>query len=303
MEANIIAHAWLTPANFLQEIRSAKSSASFKAMNRLDSLEGPLVSAGLLVLASIIVLKATTMKRSTALYRNDLLGLAQTTKVVIPPERTVDAAWAKSCCDVEPPTMTYSLRDSLGRTLPEGAFLLHDFMTPRECAKILILAEDQGFGSTQYPKSYRGNERLTAIDYSLADAMWARIETFVPKRLVLDGSEWESVGLNETWRFSKYSPGDEFKIHLDGKFLRNQNEQSMFTVNAYMNADFEGGLTRFYNAERDRVVGSVKPAIGLCLIFRQPPGARLSHDGEIVTSGIKYLARSDVMYRRVNLFE
>jgi prolyl 4-hydroxylase len=263
---------------------------------------GCLSVAILILLVGATALSTELRKnRSAPLYRNDLNGLVQRSKSQIPTEIFVETSWGESCCDAGASPVTYSQNDSLGRTLPDGAFLLQDFMTHDECARIIRAAESHGFGSTQYPKAYRGNERLTTTDHSLASAMWARVEPFVPQRLTLDGSEWEPVGLNETWRLSKYSPGDDFKIHLDGKYLRDQNEQSMFTVNAYLNADFSGGSTRFYNAERDHIVGSIKPATGLCLIFRQPPGARLAHDGEEVASGVKYLVRSDVMYRRVNL--
>jgi hypothetical protein len=43
---------------------------------------------------------------------------------------------------------------------------------------------------------------------------------------------------------------------------------------------------------------SLQPETGACLVFRQPPGACLLHDGEEVRAGIKYLLRTDVMYRR-----
>ena len=45
-------------------------------------------------------------------------------------------------------------------------------------------------------------------------------------------------------------------------------------------------------------VVSLQPEEGLGLIFRQPPGEFLLHDGECLRGGVKYLFRSDVMYRR-----
>lgn len=42
----------------------------------------------------------------------------------------------------------------------------------------------------------------------------------------------------------------------------------------------------------------VQPSAGLCVVFQQPPGAALQHDGEEVSAGVKYLFRSDVMYAR-----
>jgi hypothetical protein len=215
-------------------------------------------------------------------------------------ELSVKSTWGADCCDPVPPATSSSAGDSFARPLPEGVVLLKDFLSVAECSKIMIEAETHGFGTTPYPKSYRGNLRLTTADTTLAASLFKRINPFVPPEVSLpDGSEWEVCGLNESFRLSKYLPGDLFKTHVDGKFLRSPDEQSMFTVNAYLNGDFSGGSTRFYNDERDQVIAEIKPkAGGPCLIFRQPPGAYLPHDGEKVTKGEKYLLRSDVMYRR-----
>jgi hypothetical protein len=72
-------------------------------------------------------------------------------------------------------------------------------------------------------------------------------------------------------------------------------------VNIYMNSGFEGGRTRFFDKLRNGTeVAAIKGSAGACLIFMQPSGgAELAHDGEEVSGGLKYLFRSDVMYRRV----
>ena len=53
----------------------------------------------------------------------------------------------------------------------------------------------------------------------------------------------------------------------------------------YLNDDFEGGATRFMQA-------AVKPVKGTALVFAHP----LSHQGDPVTAGRKYVVRTDVMY-------
>merc|ERR1712232_170217 len=120
-----------------------------------------------------------------------------------------------------------------------------------------------------------------------------------------DGAEWDVVGLNECWRLAKYHPGDRFQGHCDASFARSDDEMSMFTVNIYMNEGFRGGSTRVYF--KDRAIApcmdsasctAVTPKTGLCLLFRQPPGQSYYHDGEQLGSGLKYLFRSDVMYRK-----
>lgn len=68
----------------------------------------------------------------------------------------------------------------------------------------------------------------------------------------------------------------------------------MYTVNIYLNDDFEGGATRFY-LNRDDVIPLRMPR-GSAVIFRQLPFREYLHDGARVESGYKYLMRTDVMY-------
>merc|ERR1712217_374882 len=103
------------------------------------------------------------------------------------------------------------------------------------------------------------------------------------------------------WRLAKYHPGDRFQGHCDAAYERKRNvEQSMFTVNVYMNEGFDGGSTRFYLSDPQelKVDLSVVPKTGRCLLFRQPPGQAYYHDGEQLRTGFKYLFRGDVMYRK-----
>lgn len=135
---------------------------------------------------------------------------------------------------------------------------------------------------------------------------------------------WQAVGLNECWRLAKYRPGDRFMCHCDEAFVRpnvNPKEMSMISVNIYMNDVAELGRTRFFLEEDWRtqietiledgqerlspkkgVVGDilVRPVAGSCLLFLQPPGRTYYHDGETLGSDVKYLFRSDVMYRKLD---
>lgn len=177
---------------------------------------------------------------------------------------------------------------------------IENLLSPDECSILLEKSELHGYGTTHYPKAYRGNLRLMTTDTSLSDAIWRRLEPLVPATLSCNGATWDAVGLNECWRLAKYQLGDRFQGHCDASFSRNKQEQSMFTVNIYMNEGFEGGSTRFYltdPSERKPDLAIV-PKTGLCLLFRQPPGQQYYHDGEQLQSGLKYLFRSDVMYRK-----
>ena len=59
----------------------------------------------------------------------------------------------------------------------------------------------------------------------------------------------------------------------------------------YLNDDFSGGATNFYNGD-GTPNARVQPKHGMALVFRH---AQL-HEGAPVTSGRKYVLRTDVMY-------
>ncbi|KAL1525080.1 hypothetical protein AB1Y20_019953 [Prymnesium parvum] len=179
-----------------------------------------------------------------------------------------------------------------------------------EAERLVQMADAIGFGRTNYPRMYRGNLRLITIDLSLSDAVWHRVSHLVPSSIESAGSTWDAVGLNECWRLAKYLPGDCFQAHCDDYFARNKDEKSFYTANIYLNdvPNQHGGATRFWEDMRAsqsakagsgvQPIVSITPEAGLGVLFRQPPDEFLLHDGEKLRDGIKYLIRSDVMYRR-----
>jgi hypothetical protein len=185
---------------------------------------------------------------------------------------------------------------------PVDAFILRSLLSQEEIGRILKKAESLGFGTTDYDQRYRGNLRLVVVDRKLAAAVYERMRPHLPASVQEGGRTWKLVGLNECWRLAKYYPGDSFEKHVDASFRRFDDEKSMYTVNLYLNADFEGGTTGFYGSRsgggRDPGDFRVVPHAGTALVFRQPPHSCLLHDGEEVNNGVKYLMRTDAMYRR-----
>lgn len=102
--------------------------------------------------------------------------------------------------------------------------------------------------------------------------------------------EMEFAGANERFRCCRYQPGMRFKMHADGSFERNYFERSFYSFLVYLNDDFEGGETNFIVEPEV----SIRPETGMGLMFQHP----LLHEGAEVTSGVKYVARTDLMYRR-----
>jgi predicted 2-oxoglutarate/Fe(II)-dependent dioxygenase YbiX len=169
---------------------------------------------------------------------------------------------------------------------------IENFLSESECKELIDMSEAIGYEEAEVSfsegakmmKSLRNNYRLLYESFELADKLWQKLTPFCPEKL----EDNEAIGLNEQFRFYRYEPGQRFKRHIDGRFKRNTFEESRITFMIYLNEDCEGGETIF-----DEVTIKPKTGDALCFIHE------LKHEGSAVTSGIKYVLRSDVMYRKV----
>jgi hypothetical protein len=173
-------------------------------------------------------------------------------------------------------------------------FLVDALLTPLECQRLIDMTEMIGYRPIDYVLRYRSNSRVQIENRVFARVLFDRVKRFMPDR-----GDWEVCGLNPQFRFCKYDPGQDFKQHVDGVFDESATCKSFFTLNVYLNQEFEGGATRFYLDESDstRVSRSIKPQTGLALFFDHRKRSFL-HDGEEVQNGQKYIMRTDVMYRK-----
>lgn len=171
----------------------------------------------------------------------------------------------------------------------DDAFSVFGLMSEDECKSWIAKAENTGFeiasikSSVGYEENSgaRSNSRVLIDDHSLADLLWNRVRGFVPEQI----GKWRSNGLNERFRIYRYEKGQQFRKHSDGKFQRSATEESRLTFMAYLNQDFQGGGTDFGSF-------TVWPETGMGLCFKHS----LPHEGAIITEGVKYVLRSDIMY-------
>jgi prolyl 4-hydroxylase len=171
-------------------------------------------------------------------------------------------------------------------------FVIEDFLTKEECEELILKSEKIGYEEAKVQtgentqsilKGVRNNDRILYKDEVLATKLYEKAKPFLIE--IFDCHK--IVGLNEMFRFYKYSPGQRFKMHRDGSYKRNETETSFFTFLLYLNDDFEGGETEFQD------LFTVKPKTGDLLVFYHP----YRHEGKLLVSGYKYALRSDVMYK------
>jgi 2OG-Fe(II) oxygenase superfamily len=173
------------------------------------------------------------------------------------------------------------------------------------------------------------------MDDKSCDILSQRVNPFLPATLTsVDGKKTvlELHSINPRWRGFRYGRHCTYRPHLDGSWplcymtkegqyhccngpepkqqgdanaanatavadttTSANNIKSYLTFLIYLNHDFEGGETKFYLPHH--LARGVVPRAGSILIFPQGNLASLIHEGAAVTKGVKYVIRTDVLYR------
>ena len=226
------------------------------------------------------------------------------------------------------------------------AFVLDNVLSPEACEDIIDTCEKLQFGSYQAGKNFHGAMQIIVppqVAETIAQTLCSHVDVdqVAERRIEMLASQGEAdsnthdvrlvyAGLNRRWRIYRYAPGGEetFAPHIDAGFppsgltedgrnlvwdASNDEEEivSRLTVLMYLNDDFVGGETKFYEpasyATENSVIASVRPARGSVLVFPQGVGqeaveyARQNwplHEGSAVVSGNrpKYVIRSDILF-------
>lgn len=161
-----------------------------------------------------------------------------------------------------------------------------NIFTPEECKK-LIENFDKHIDKVEYID--RGNSeyyRFEEDSDEMANFLWNKIKAHLPTYY----DKGTLVCLNTHFRYSKYVHGMEFGIHRDGMNQDKNGNRSILTFNIFLNDDFEGGETDFFD-ENGVLILSAKPAPGRAAVFDRS----ILHCGNKVLNGCKYLLRTDVM--------
>jgi prolyl 4-hydroxylase len=212
----------------------------------------------------------------------------------------------------EKPSLLIKKREVKG---VEGAFILDNVLSGKECQRWIEISEEMGYGIApisigdnlaQIRPDFRDNKRVMwdcPADNLLP--LWNRIKDFIPKELTFKGSSliWkvkEDFGLNERLRFYRYDQGQKFKPHFDGAFRRSNTEKSHLTFILYLNEGFKGGQTTFFPKHLEDRSNSVRvnPVKGSALLFFHTGYLSPLHEGSPHSSAgkQKYVLRSDIMY-------
>lgn len=151
---------------------------------------------------------------------------------------------------------------------------LENFCSDVECARYIEQIDNT---ETCVPFTDTGkflNNKWT--DAELAHVFYEKLKTYGiagilrPNTIVMSG---------------KYVTGDSFSLHTDTGLYYNkiEGEKSRWTLLIYLNDDFDGGETVFYD-DNWRITKSITPKKGHAILF----DIDLWHKGNPVTRGAKY---------------
>mmetsp|Transcript_3204 Transcript_3204/g.5677 ORF Transcript_3204/g.5677 Transcript_3204/m.5677 type:complete len:311 (+) Transcript_3204:108-1040(+) len=221
--------------------------------------------------------------------------------------------------------------------LGKGAVVVHDMLSPEECDELMAFIDSHDrqpafegevtMTPASSSTSHRNNQRVSISSQALSNAMLARLtpvltsleqneimcsvdnaHTFLNNGFGMEG-QWRVHSLNPHFRLCKYHEGGHFGPHYDSDFVESPlRKRSLKTFMLYLNDSYEGGETNFVNSHDlnfdddaqlycsppESIFASLKAKRGDCLVFDH----RLLHEGRRVSSGQKYIVRTDLMYEK-----
>lgn len=203
-----------------------------------------------------------------------------------------------------------------------GAFQLLNVLSAEECAGIVELSETLGYledAAVSLPRSIRHNDSFTwIVDDETNDLIWRRCRALIQDSHQSNADK-PALGINSRFRFYRYGTGDFFAPHTDGSWPGSRVVDDELVHNAYddrwsqltfllfLSDGYEGGATQFHvggdgfaTSVRDsgnRDIVDVRTPLGGVLCF--PHGMHplhCVHASQPITSGTKYIIRSDVLF-------
>lgn len=164
--------------------------------------------------------------------------------------------------------------------MTQPIYEIRDFLTPQECDAYIELIKTNREGTPFTTNGRFSNNKWESIE--ITNILYRRLL----KTNFVQDNKLNLVGFNTLAMSGHYRPGDIFDIHTDTGLYYNPRAQveTGWTLLVYLNDDFEGGNTIFYDSLSHHPTKTIIPERGKALIF----DIDLWHKGEPIVSGEKY---------------
>jgi hypothetical protein len=195
-----------------------------------------------------------------------------------------------------PPSPKKQAKSDLQTLLPGYIWVVPHFFTASECQEWAHymdqsapeLLQQRGTRMMASRECYRHHLNDTQV----AEQIWQRLQQVCPAATQLLLPEM-CLGCNPNIRMYKYTKGMSFGKHIDESNRTSPRTETRMTVLIYLSA-CQGGATRFDTPDGSGHI-AYEPVIGNMLIHLHGDDCLL-HAGDPVSSGEKYILRTDLVY-------
>ena len=166
-------------------------------------------------------------------------------------------------------------------------YQIDNLLSSEECQRYIDMFENKELVE-DINDTHRKYHRIQFDNEELANKLYMKVKSYLPKKI-----KKIADGMNSHIRLSKYDPSQFFGIHKDGiNFDKNNKKRMSYaTLNIFLNDDFEGGATTFYEKDKKTIKYVCNPKKGSGAFFY----SQQFHEGNIIKSGNKFLLRTDLM--------
>ena len=167
---------------------------------------------------------------------------------------------------------------------PYSVFTIDNMYSDEELDMFLTYVKNSSDKNRSFTNSPFKNGKM--IEPDMANLMYDKIQKYLPKIYIdQNGIKWDFKKPVKYIFYSEIKDGQMFGIHTDtgSEYNECDNLYSKFTVLTYLNNDYEGGKTTFYNHDFIQTT-SIQPKRGRTLVF----DIDLYHKGEMVIKGTKH---------------
>jgi hypothetical protein len=199
----------------------------------------------------------------------------------------------------------------------EDVWIFQKFFSANECKQLIELTDSMGYLETDKVGSAVRTGRPPAskacwlMPLEQCQSFFERLKPLLPNQY----GDRHITGINPRFRFYKYHPGYMLGMHQDvgmyplsyvdedGELRYNYSQDtqmSLMSLLIYLNEDFVGGCTSFFNLDEDQNVVNKIPIVPKCgdavVFWHGDHPLSPYHEGSLVENGVKYIIRTDILF-------
>jgi hypothetical protein len=164
-----------------------------------------------------------------------------------------------------------------------GIYTIPNFLSDEECEYYSNIIKNPPSSSTPFTAT-GGFSNNKWIEPELSNIFYEKLKKYISDDIITNKEFPNILGANNLIMTGNYVPGQQFNIHTDTGLYFNyhKKEKSKWTLLIYINDNYEGGNTVFFD-DNFTVTKTIIPEKGKALLF----DIDLWHKGDVVIKGNK----------------